>query len=308
MTDWGLIAIRFALYADLMLLVGLAAFPLYSFKRAEREEGAFLPLAVILTWLAFAGLIISAFGFALSSAAMMGISLAEIGVPMLLSMASETEQGAAWLVRTASLAAAFVFLIALRRHPSLPYALALACGAVALATLLWSGHAAATEDALGTAHRISDIAHMLAAAIWIGGVAAFGLLLRRHSNEQGATNVVIVARALINFSRVGTAAVATIVLTGIFNGAAIIGVNVTAFFRSTYGWLLVAKIILFIAMLTLAANNRWKLTPALQESVENEGSTKAIIELRKSLALEALAAAAILALVAWLGTLSPDIS
>lgn len=29
-TDWELIAIRIALHADLMLLVGLAAFPLYS--------------------------------------------------------------------------------------------------------------------------------------------------------------------------------------------------------------------------------------------------------------------------------------
>ena len=303
MTDWGLIAIRFALYADLMLLVGLAAFPLYSFKRAEREDGAFRPLAIMLTWLAAAGLIISAFGFALSSAAMMGISLAEIGIPMLLSMASETEQGAALLVRTASLAAAFVFLIALRRHPSLQYALALASGAVALATLLWSGHAAATEGALGTVHRISDIAHMIAGAVWIGGIAAFCLLLARP--EQGYVYVTLVTRSLTVFSRVGTVAVALIALTGLFNGYAILGADIATLFQSTYGLLLAAKFMLFAAMLSLAANNRWRLTPALERVAASGDCEVAWTRLRISVALEAAAGVAVLALVAFLGTLAP---
>ena len=306
MTDWGLIAMRFALYADLMLLVGLAAFPLYSFTRAERDDGAVLPLAVTLTWLAFAGLIISAFGFALSSAAMMGISLAEIDAPMLLSMADETEQGAAWLVRTASLTTAVAFLIAVRRRRSLQYALALASGAVALATLLWSGHAAATEGAIGTVHRISDIAHMTAGAVWIGGIAAFALLLHPRVHAQGAARLALARRALADFARVGTVAVAVIVVTGMVNGYAIFGADMAAMFVSTYGLLLAFKVALVAAMLIIAANNRWRLTPALEQSTDDLDSGTAWMRLRVSVALEATAAVMVLALVAWLGTLMPS--
>lgn len=306
MADWGLIAIRFALYADLMLLVGLAAFPLFSFTRAEREEGAVLPLTVELTWLAFAGLIISAFAFALSSAAMMGVPLADIDVPMLLSMVSETAQGAAWLVRSASLAAAFACLIALRRRRSLQYALALASGAVALATLLWSGHAAATEGGLGTVHRISDIAHMIAGAVWIGGIAAFAMLLRPRAQAQGAGRIATVRRALKDFARFGTVAVAIILVTGIVNGYAIFGTEVATLFTSTYGLLLALKVALVGAMLLIAANNRWRLTPALERATDDASERAAWKSLRLSVALEATAAAAVLALVAWLGTLMPS--
>lgn len=306
MADWGLIAIRFALYADLMLLVGLAAFPLYSLTRAERGEGAILPLAALLTWLSFVGIIISAFGFALSSAAMMGVPLAEIDVPMLLSMASETEQGAAWLVRITSLAAAFACLIALRPRRSRQYALALASGAVALATLLWSGHAAATEGALGTVHRISDIAHMVAGAIWIGGIAAFALLLRPRAQAQSAGRIAIVRRALADFARVGTVAVAIILITGIVNGYAIFGAEVATVFTSTYGLLLALKVALVSAMLLIAANNRWRLTPAWAWASDDANKRAAWMRLRLSVALEATSAVAVMALVAWLGTLMPS--
>ena len=301
MTDWGLVAIRFALYADLMLLVGLAAFPLYSFTQAERDCEAALPLAAILKCLAFAGLFFSAFGFALSSASMMGIPFAAIDAPMLLSMASGTEQGAAWLARTAALAAAIAFLITPRRQPSLQYGLALACGAVALATLLWSGHAAATEGAFGTAHRLSDIAHMISAAIWIGGIAAFGLLLSRSAS--GDVHVRVVTRSLAGFSRVGTVAVTIIGITGLLNGYAILGADVMRLAQSPYGILLSAKLTLFAAMLAQAANNRWTLTPALSDA--DDGNIAAWNRLRLSIALEFASGAVILALVAWLGTLAP---
>ena len=305
MADWGLVTIRFALYADLMLLVGLAAFPLYSFTRAEREEGAVMQFAVMLTWLAFAGLIISAVGFALSSAAMMGISLTEIDVPMFVTMASETRQGTAWLVRTASLAAGLVFLIVLGQRPTLQYVLAMAFGTVALATLLWSGHAAAIEGALGTVHRISDFAHMVAGAVWIGGIAAFALLLRPPTQAQGAVQFAVVRRALADFARVGTAAVTVIVVTGMVNGYAIFGADVAAMFTSTYGILLTLKIALVGAMLIIAANNRWRLTPALEQAADDANEQAAWKRLRLSVALEATAVTAVLALVAWLGTLAP---
>lgn len=303
MADWGLVAIRFALYADLMLLVGLAAFPLYSFTRSEREDGVVLLLGGKLVWLALAALPLSVAGFAISSAAMMGVPVSALDFPMLASMASETEQGAAFLVRMAALVATLAAFLLLRPSQTPRYVVAMVGGSTALATLLWSGHAAATEGALGAAHRISDIAHMIAAAIWIGGIAAFCLLLARPA--QGEACVTLAARLLAEFARVGTVAVAIILLTGLFNGYAIFGADITKLFQSTYGLLLAAKLVLFAAMLSLAANNRWRLTPVLERAAASDHSEGAWTRLRISVALEAAAGAAVLALVAWLGTLAP---
>lgn len=303
MTDWGLIAIRFALYADLMLLVGLAAFPLYSFTRAEREVSAILPVAVKLLWLASAGVLLSIAGFAISSAAMMGVPVSALDFSMLASMANATDQGAAWIVRVVALVSTFTALVLMRRTQTPRYATATVGGAIALATLLWSGHAAATEGALGTAHRISDIAHMIAAALWIGGLASFCLLLARPAQDSG--HVALAACSLEGFSSVGTAAVIIIALTGLFNAYAILGPDIPTLFQSTYGMLLVAKFGLFGAMLMLAANNRWRLTPALDLGITGDGTEAAWTRLRISVALEAASAAAVLGLVAWLGTLAP---
>lgn len=303
MADWGLVAIRFALYADLMLLVGLAAFPLYSFTRSEREDGMVLLLGGKLVWLALAALPLSVAGFAISSAAMMGVAVSALDFPMLASMASETEQGAAFLVRMAALLATLASLVLLRPSQTPRCVVAMVGGSIALATLLWSGHAAATEGALGVAHRISDIAHMIAAALWIGGIAAFCLLLARPA--QGEAHVTLATDSLADFARVGTVAVAIIMLTGLFNGYAILGADITTLFQSTYGLLLAAKLTLFVAMLSLAANNRWRLTPALERAAASDHAEGAWIRLRISVALEAAAGAAVLALVAWLGTLAP---
>lgn len=303
MADWGLVAIRFALYADLMLLVGLAAFPLYSFARSEREDGAILPLGGKLLWLVSAALPLSAAGFAISSAAMMGVPITALDVSMLASMAGDTDQGAAFLVRMAALLATLAALVLLRRTQTPRYVLAMVGGSIALATLLWSGHAAATEGALGIVHRISDIAHMIAAAIWIGGIASVCLLLAWPA--QGEAHITLATRSLADFARVGTVAVAIIALTGLFNGYAIFGADITKLFQSTYYLLLAAKLVLFAAMLSLAANNRWRLAPALDRAAARGHSEGAWTRLRISVALEAAAGAAVLALVAWLGTLTP---
>lgn len=303
MADWGLVAIRFALYADLMLLVGLAAFPLYSFTGSEREDGVVLPLGGKLFWLALTALPLSAAGFAISSAAMMGVAITALDFPMLASMAGDTEQGTAFLVRMGALLATLAALVLLRPSQTPRYVVAMVGGSIALATLLWSGHAAATEGPLGIAHRISDIAHMIAAALWIGGIAAFCLLLVRPA--QGEAHFTLAARLLAEFARVGTVAVAIILLTGLFNGYAILGADMATLFQSTYGLLLAAKLVLFAAMLSLAANNRWRLTPALERAAASDHAEGAWTRLRISVALEAAAGAAVLALVAWLGTLAP---
>ena len=202
-----------------------------------------------------------------------------------------------------------VFLAGIRRDAS--YALRVLRRApgfaiVAIATLVWTGHAGATEGWTGTVNRLSDIIHMMAAAVWIGGIAAFSWILCRPSPALSGLHLSATHRALDRFSQVGTFAVGLIVATGIINCLAVVGFpHFTQLPLTTYGQLLIIKLLLFVAMLALAALNRWRLTPALSAAIRDNNTEKAVKSLRRSLLGEGSAALAILALVAWLGTLDP---
>src|SRR3546814_3162192 len=77
-------------------------------------------------------------------------------------------------------------------------------GSVAVATLVWAGHAGATEGTAGTVHRVSDILHLIAAAAWIGAIGAFLILIAPQRLREWPGGLQIAARSLDQFSRVGT--------------------------------------------------------------------------------------------------------
>jgi putative copper resistance protein D len=205
----------------------------------------------------------------------------------------------------AAMAIAVVAALAINRSSAARYVL-LSSVSLAIATLVWTGHAGATEGWVGTAHRLSDMLHMLASAVWIGGIAGFAWLLFRPVTAQSGAHLAVAHRALDRFSRVGTIAVAVIVATGIVNCLAVVGFpHFTRLPLTDYGKLLILKLLLFAAMLALAALNRWRLTPALGVAVRSDDPASALTGFRRSLLAEGSAALAILAVVAWLGTLEP---
>lgn len=317
MDDPVLIGIRFALYADLMLIAGLAAFPIYALSSSERLGPQ--PMAAIWRlerWLCAAGLLLSTLGMAVLAASMQGVGLLSLELHSFYDLVRETDVGMAWIYRNAALFLALMAAIWLTRWHMIAAVLLTAAGSVAVATLVWSGHAGATEGALGAVHRTSDILHLIAAAIWIGAIGAFLLLISPQYIRDLPNGWRTAARSLEKFSSVGTVCVLVIAATGLINGQMIVGFeNIGRSLALPYGQLLVAKLALFVLMLVLAAANRWRLTPALgavaassdTESMDAEPNA-ALAVMRKSLIIEALAAIAILALIAWLGTLEPIVS
>lgn len=308
-TDWGMIAIRLGLYLSLMLLLGLAAFPLYALRDSERPEGKILTLRKTLIFWSGAAIILSVLGFLALMAAMMGTSIADIDWAMCRTILFETPIGNAWLVRIAALVAALVAALAIDRSVKRRLITVATASAIALSTLVWTGHAGASEGTLGSLHKASDILHMLAAAIWLGGIAAFLRILQAPDDGIWGDRLTVAHRSLDSFSRVGTICVAVIVITGMINGQILVGLsNISSVFESTYGQLLVLKLVLVGAMLFLGAKNRWRLTPDLGMVLPEGNTATAVAALRTSLLLEAGAALAILGLVAWLGMLEPPAS
>ena len=289
--------------------MGLAAFPLYALRGNERVEGRTLALRNTLIFWSSAAIILSVIGFLVLMAAMMGTSIADIDWEMCRTVLFGTPIGTAWLIRMAALIAALLAALTIIRSDYLRLMAITGASAVALATLMWTGHAGAMEGQLGSIHRISDVLHILAAAIWLGGIIAFLKMLRPPDDKLWGDRLVVAHRALDSFSQVGTVCVAVIVVTGLINGQILVGFfNIPALFDSTYGRLLVLKLVLVGFMLLLGAKNRWRLTPNLGLALSDGSTRPAVSALRTSLLLEAAAALVILGLVAWLGTLEPTAS
>lgn len=295
------IGVRFALYATLLPLFGLALFALYApaAGKLNHDDQRW--------WLAAgatAALVFSASSIAVMTAAMMGVGVGEIGIADIWAILTGMSAGTAWIVRFVALAVVIAAIV-VGRWSAMPAAAAAGSG-VALASLAWTGHGGMDEGARGIVHASSDIVHLLAAGAWLGGLLALAALLSHSAKHADYDRAYL---SLARFASVGTIAVALLVFTGLVNSWLLIGVDrLPALWTSLYGQLLLVKLALFVVMLGLAASNRFRLTPALRRGVDGGRTAPAISDLRRSLAIETAAAMGILGLVAWLGTLAPPIS
>ena len=177
--------------------------------------------------------------------------------------------------------------LAKARHGAVP---ALLAGAVALAAQSWMGHPAAAEDRplLATA-----VLHVLAAGAWLGGLLPL-LLTVRALPGIGA------ARAAERFSWIGGSAVLVLAATAFWQGWTLIG-DEGGLFGTPYGQVTLVKLAGFALLLTLAAVNRFRLTPALRGA----GAAAAERHLLTSIAVETAVGLVVVLAAGWLATLTP---
>lgn len=162
--------------------------------------------------------------------------------------------------------------------------------AFGLASIALTGHAAMHEGMSAVAHASADAIHLLAGAVWIGGLIPLALALR--SPEVGH-------RVALRFSILASSAVVLVVLTGTANGWLVVE-SPRDLMTTTYGELLSAKVILVALMIMLALINRFRIAPGFVHDPVRTGHY-----LRLSIALELALALAVLVLVAVFGTLPP---
>jgi putative copper resistance protein D len=281
------IVLRFALYVDLLLLFGLALFALYS-------AGTLLRFRPMLRGIALIGALLSVAGLVLMTRAMSDETALAALWPHLQMMLLETDVGLAWAVR-------MIALIVVLIRPGAW--LASVAGAIALASLAWSGHGAMDEGTLRFWHFLSDILHLLAAGAWLGAMLALVLMARGPVDEARIRSLAFAVR---RFEWIGAVIVLTLSITGVVNYLFIVGARLDEILLGTYGMLLAIKVLLFAGMLVLAALNRFHLGPALAQALRNGHYVIAANALKRSVVVELAIALLIVALVAWLGTLSPE--
>ncbi|HEV3364921.1 MAG TPA: CopD family protein, partial [Acidimicrobiia bacterium] len=150
-------------------------------------------------------------------------------------------------------AAVLAFLF--RRIPEnerqlLPPGLRVAAGVLGLGLLLTpalAGHAAALD--LVPLAIVSDVVHVGAVSVWLGGLAllATAVLPRRVADE--------LAEVVPRFSRAAFAAVIAILVTGVFQSWRQVR-STAALTETTYGRLLIIKVVLFVLIVALGGLSR----------------------------------------------------
>jgi len=306
MGDWPLIGVRFALYLTLAASFGLSAFSLYGLRKKER--GHALALRQWLVSSAILGLLLSALWAMLMASSMAGTPAWPVDYEAIGALLTGSAIAAAWKLRMVMLVlAAAAAVVAVDRGTWL--GVVALCSAVAISTLAWTGHGAMDDGATGWLHLVADVLHLLASGAWVGALLGLVLLVARPTARVDATHLTLTHRALQGFGTVGTIVVGTVVITGLVNGWMLVGIgNVASLSATLYGQLLLLKLAIFVAMLVLAALNRFRLTPAFERSIAAADHRTALGALRASLAVETACVIAIFALVAWLGTLAPPAS
>jgi putative copper export protein/mono/diheme cytochrome c family protein/peroxiredoxin len=303
-----LVAARAVHFASAMLLFGELVFALTVESAAWRNAGRAAVdhdqdidrrLLLIEGWSLAVSIASDAIWLAIEASSMSGMPLEQaISRDTLSLVLGQTVFGRLWVWRFGLAVAFGVLLVALGRTDSgrSRSRLALGCLVVAatyLATLAWAGHAAAGQGSQGLLQLSSDIVHLLAAGGWLGALPGLVFFLGRSQSLDAAT------QAARRFSTLGVACVGALVLSGLANAWYLVG-SVPALVGTEYGRLLLAKLAVFAAMLTLAAVNRLSLTPRLERQ-----DARALPFLRRNATAEIAAGIIVVAIVGALGTTIP---
>ena len=183
----------------------------------------------------------------------------------------------------------------------------LAFTAAMLASLAWAGHGGATPGRPGELHLAADMLHLLAAGAWVGSLIPLALLLA-EIRRSGDADAAAARRAVVRFSILAAISVVILFTAGLVNTWFLAG-TVPALIGTGYGRLLLAKIAIFVTMVTIAAVNLLRMTPRLGEaSVGHRPLIQgALGHLRRNALVEAGLGLCVLATVAILGILPPGL-
>jgi putative copper resistance protein D len=261
-----------------------------------------------IVWISFVCVVVTGAGWFLVQAARMA------DVPL----SGVFTEGAAWTVLFSSdfgnvsvvrailaalFAAAFLLETARTGESSAGGVLSTTLGVALAGGLAFVGHASAESEIEGWVHLSADFLHLIAAAAWLGSLLPLALVLNAACANADAASIAVARIATLRFSRLGITSAGTLVVTGVVNSWILVG-DVGALTSTDYGRVLSLKLLLFVAMLSIAAVNRLRLTPKLPRECGETGNG-VLRQLRNNSLMEVILGLVILYLVGILGTLPP---
>lgn len=292
------IAARLVHFVAILLVFGGSLFRLYAGIVPATDAW----LRRVLLFAAIAALVSSVFWWDSVAVRMGGGWSYATDADTLGAVLFETHFGEVWLWRLV-LGAGLVLLLVLplRLWGKAHGILITGLSALLVATIAPTGHAAMHQGPDGNVHQVSDMAHLLCAGAWLGGLVPLSYILRHaRDSQEGMT---LLRGVLPRFSRMGYWAVGLLLITGVVNTTFLVS-SPANLIGTLYGRILIAKICLVLVMVGLAIVNRGFMVPKIGTSAEAaiDGSAAA---LWKSVAAEQSLGILVLVIVSVLGVLPP---
>ena len=275
--NWPLVIARWMDIWASALLASVFVFDFVIVSKSVRRLPEFGALSVPglfhrLAWIFWSlGIISSLLWLWTISAEMAGVELmAALSPEIWFTVLSGTQFGHLWVFRI-TVAVIFGLVLIARRRLSLT-GRASFCGALAaihLLSLAWAGHAAAGIGAGAPIRLANDSVHLALTAFWPGGLVPLAVLFLRLLKSGRPALLEIAAGLTRRFSTTSLFAVLTLSGTGLINSIFLVG-DIQAMFTTSYGRLLLAKLVLFAAMVGIGAWNLLVLKPQLPVKVQPE--------------------------------------
>jgi copper transport protein len=258
----------------------------------------------ILLAAAAAGILSGVAGIVLQGAIAADIPLGDALTPHVVGEVLDTRFGTVWGARTLAWVALGALVLAAPALPRRALAAAAVPAAVIAVTPALGGHAGATSpEALLVP---LDVVHVLAMALWGGGLAMILLAVpaaTRRLDPPDRSRVL--AAALVRFSPLALASVAALLVTGI--AQSLIYLDAVGDLTGTaFGRAILAKAVLLAALIGLGALNRQRGVPRLR-AIAADGAPPGAVGrlLRRTLRAEVALIVAVLAVTAALVHFSP---
>lgn len=256
--------------------------------RTEREASVALWVAVVGAAVALhAGL----FGFLIGAYPIVGGGLLNVVNTEIIPIRVGTHLGQAWTLSTFAWLGVLTLLVAAWVTPRRREPLLTSAGALSLAIafgISWASH----PDGRGTLALAADYVHLLAAALWVGGVVALAILTGATRPLSRSDREALVRLCLVRFSRLAVPAVAFLAMAGVYLALRELPAA-SAILTSGYGITLLLKTMVFVAAFALAAYHRGSVTPRLEAGAP-VATIRRTLTLEMSLLLLAVALAAVL--------------
>lgn len=307
-------AVRFAGFVGMVLLVGGLLFVTFVWP-AGRDDRRVRRLMTVGwgTWL-----VATVLSFGFQGAYSEGKTLGGVFDTSAIGDVLGTRPGRVWVARLMLLALVAVAApILTRRRDRTATSLVIALGLGLVATISLAGHAGSGDWA--PLAFVVDLFHLGGVSFWVGGLTLlFAVVLRRQVAEPASTVSAAAAEpatvteapggatadatdeqagVVARFSTLAFGAVVVIVLSGTIQGWRQTR-SLDALFDTTYGRVLIVKVLLFTLMLAGgAASRQWVRR---RKAAAGDGTTTAptLGSLRRSIGLETAVAAGVLAVTA----------
>lgn len=297
--------VRWLGYLATAAVLGAASFLLFAFQPAAgpRPVEATLDLAGVVTrigWAAWIVLVVAAIGSFVVQLMAVGDSLSGFASSATVTQLLGTRYGAVWITRLVLITILGTTMIWLPRRFQLWWIIA-ALGIVLLLTTALNSHGAAVQ---GWLPLISDWIHLVAGAIWVGGLFTFAVFLWRMRRRHAVDRSDLMARLVPRFSTLAFTCVALLTATGSYLTWVHVG-GWLPFWDTLYGQSLAVKLSIVVPMVLLGAVNLLLIRPRLKAVMKAVSVPNLVGWLRRTVTVESALAVVVMLVAAILTSLPP---